>query len=192
MKFNCIWNRNKTWRDDELSGIKRKSNTTDGLPSKRMVSSEYSRYNSQKELSFRSEDIHLFICYTFGLFNHYCISLTLQGGSKRPKIWLYCLGCCILDLTCWKVWQIIVHSLHVLLTYRWFHCYATFEVKPLAVKLAIDLRQSCIANMAFLLPCAKIVHAQYLLQSTERPSTFPLRYRHLRREGLFWIITKPI
>ncbi|KAJ7336599.1 hypothetical protein OS493_011815 [Desmophyllum pertusum] len=35
--------RNKTWRDDELSGIKRKSNTTDGLPSKRMVSSEYSR-----------------------------------------------------------------------------------------------------------------------------------------------------
>lgn len=42
--FIYILNRKKTWRDDALSGVKRKSNTTDGLPSKRMVSTEYSRY----------------------------------------------------------------------------------------------------------------------------------------------------
>lgn len=39
--------RNKTWRDDELSGIKRKANTTGGLPSKRVVSSEYSRQEAK-------------------------------------------------------------------------------------------------------------------------------------------------
>ena len=38
-----LCHRKKTWRDDELSGIKRKSNTTSGLPNKRMVSNEYSR-----------------------------------------------------------------------------------------------------------------------------------------------------
>lgn len=41
--------RKKSWRDDELSGIKRKSNTTDGLPSKRMVSSEYSREEAKSQ-----------------------------------------------------------------------------------------------------------------------------------------------
>lgn len=35
--------RNKTWRDDGLSGIKRKSNSTVSLPSKGLVSFEYSR-----------------------------------------------------------------------------------------------------------------------------------------------------
>ncbi|CAH3035168.1 unnamed protein product [Porites lobata] len=39
--------RRKTWRDDELSGIKRKSNTTSGLPNKRMVSNEYSRVEAK-------------------------------------------------------------------------------------------------------------------------------------------------
>ena len=53
--FFKLLNRKKSWRDDELSGIKRKSNTTDGLPSKRMVSSEYSRcVLLKKEISLRT------------------------------------------------------------------------------------------------------------------------------------------
>ena len=56
--FIHIFNRKKTWRDDELSGIKRKSNSTDGLPSKRMVSREYSRYDmtSRSHQRFPTDD----------------------------------------------------------------------------------------------------------------------------------------
>ena len=66
--------------------------------------------------------------------------------------------------------------------YRQFHCYMTFKIH-----LAIDFCQSCIPYMALPLPYDKIVHARLL--STERPllSTFPLCYRHLQREELFWI-----
>ena len=36
----------RSWRDDKLSGIERKSNRTFGLPSKRSVVEEYERYSN--------------------------------------------------------------------------------------------------------------------------------------------------
>ena len=69
--------------------------------------------------------------------------------------------------------------------YHRFHCYATFEIK---IHLAFGNRVLSFTHTQCTLygfsPAGdKIVHTR--LQSTERPSTFPPRYRHLRREGLF-------
>ena len=41
--YMYIYYSKRTWRDDELSGIKRKSNSTSALPSKKLVTSEYSK-----------------------------------------------------------------------------------------------------------------------------------------------------